>query len=96
MEQFVFVRLHAKEGKETAVEEALREVMAPSREEPGCVSFHLFRSVRDPRLFYTHSRWTEAAAFQTHGNLPHTQLFLKNVDPLLDQPRDVARAEMIG
>ena len=33
MEQFVFVRLHALQGAEQAVEEALREVMGPSREE---------------------------------------------------------------
>jgi quinol monooxygenase YgiN len=96
MEQFVFVRLHAREGEEKAVEEALREVMARSREEPGCISFHLFRSARDPRLFYIHSQWADAAAFQTHGDLPHTTKFLKKVDALLDQPRDVARTEMIG
>ena len=96
MEQFVFVRLHAREGEEKAAEEALRQVMGPSRGEPGCLSFHLFRSVRDPRLFYIHSRWTDAAAFQTHGELPHTVRFLKKVDALLDQPRDVARTEMIG
>ncbi len=96
MEQFVFVRLHAREGEEHAVEAALREVMAPSREEPGCLSFHLFRSVRDPRLFIIHSRWADAAAFQTHGNLPHTERFLKKVDALLDQSREVTRTEMIG
>jgi quinol monooxygenase YgiN len=96
MEQFVFVRLHAREGEEKAVEEALREVMAPSREETGCLSFHLFRSVRDPRLFYIHSQWADAAAFQRHSNLPHTERFLKKVDALLDQSRDVARTEMIG
>ncbi|PYT62157.1 MAG: hypothetical protein DMG35_08165 [Acidobacteria bacterium] len=47
MEQYVFVRLHAREGQERAVEEALREVTGPSRAEPGCLSFHTFRSIRD-------------------------------------------------
>jgi hypothetical protein len=28
--------------------------------------------------------------------LPHTVRFLERVDALLDQPRDVARTEMIG
>ena len=93
MEQFVFVRLHACEGAESAVEEALRDVMGPSREEAGCVSFHLFRSMRDRRLFYIHSTWVDAAAFQKHAELPHTVRFLKRVDALLDQARDVARTE---
>ena len=96
MEQYVFVRLHAREGEESAVEEALREVTGPSRAEPGCLSFHTFCSTRDRRLFYIHSRWMDEAAFQLHAELPHTMRFLKRVDPLLDQPRDVTRTEMIG
>jgi quinol monooxygenase YgiN len=96
VEQYVFVRLHAREGQESAVEEALRGVTGPSREEAGCLSFHIFRSMRDRRLFYIHSRWVDEAAFQAHAELPHTLRFLKRVDALLDQPRDVARTEMIG
>jgi len=96
VEQYVFVRLHAREGEEGAVEEALREVTGPSREEVGCLSFHTFRSVRDRRLFYIHSRWVDEAAFQVHAELPHTVRFLARVDPLLDQLRDVTRTEMMG
>ncbi len=96
MEQFVFVRLHARAGQENAVEEALREVTGPSREEPGCLSFHIFRSMRDPCLFYIHSRWVDEAAFQVHADLPHTLQFLHRVDALLDQPRDVTRTQLIG
>lgn len=95
MEQYVFVRLHARAGEETAVEEALREVSGSSRAEPGCLSFHLFRSMRDPRLFYIHSRWVDEAAFQLHAELPHTVRFLKRVDALLDQPREVARTQLL-
>ncbi len=96
MEQYIFVRLHAREGEEGAVEEALLEVAEPSREEAGCLSFHVFRSMRDRRLFYIHSRWVDEAAFQKHAELPHTVRFLKRVDALLDQARDVTRTEMIN
>ena len=95
MEQYVFVRLHAREGEETAVEEALREVTGPSRKEEGCLSFRIFRSMRDQRLFFIHSRWVDEAAFQKHAVLQHTVRFLTRVDALLDQPRDVTRTEMI-
>ena len=96
MEQFVFVKLHAREGSEKAVEQALRDVMGPSREEPGCLDFHLFRSMRDPRLFFIHSRWRDEAAFQKHAELEHTIRFLKIVDALVDQPREVSRTAMIA
>lgn len=95
MELYGFVRLHAREGEERVVEEALSEVIRPSREEAGCVSIHAFRSLRDRRLFFIHSRWVDEAAFQLHGGLPHTVRFLGCVDPLLDEPREVARTEMI-
>jgi quinol monooxygenase YgiN len=96
VEQYVFVRLYARAGEENAVEGALRDVMGPSREEEGCLSFHIYRSMRDRRLFYIHSQWTDEAAFQLHAKLAQTLTFLKTVDALLDQPRDVTRTERIG
>jgi len=96
VETYVFVRLHAREGEEKNVEEAMRDVAAPTREEAGCLSFQTFRSMRDPRLFFIHSRWVDADAFQKHAELPHTVQFLERVDALLDQPRDVTRTEMVG
>jgi len=95
MEQYTFVRLHARAGEESAVEEALREVTGPTREQAGCLSFHTFRGLRDRRLFFIHSRWVDEAALQVHAGLPHTVRFLERVDALLDQPRDVTRTELM-
>ena len=94
MELFIFARFHARPGNEDAVARALRDVVAPSREEPGCVSIHAFRSTRDPRLFYIHSRWKDEAAFENHAGLPHTVRFIGSVEPLLDQALEVARATL--
>ena len=96
MEQYTFVRLHAREGEESAVEEALREVTGPTREEAGCLSFHTFRSMRDRRLFYTHSRWVDEAAFPEHAQC-HIRCDSSNAwMRCSNQPRDVTRSEMIG
>ena len=96
MDQHVFVRLHAREGEEKSIEAALREVMAASRAEPGCLDFHIFRSARDPRLFFIHSRWADFEAYTRHADLPHTVHFLKTVDALVDTPREVTRTEMLA
>lgn len=93
MEQDVFVRLHAREGEESGVEEALREVADASRKEPGCLSMETFRGTRDRSMFYIHSRWVDANTFQRHAELPHTVRFLHRVDALLDQAREVTRTE---
>ena len=96
MELFIFARFHARPGQEDAVASALRETVAPSREEPGCLGIHAFRSVRDRRLFYIHSRWKDEAAFEVHAGLPHTVRFIERVAPLIDHPLDVNRTERIA
>jgi quinol monooxygenase YgiN len=96
VEVFIFARFHALQGQEDAVAEALRDVLAPSREEEGCLGLHAFRSVRDPRLFYIHSRWTNEAAFDLHARMPHTVRFVERVEPLIDHPLEVTRAELLG
>lgn len=95
MELFIFARFHAGPGNENALAEALVDVVAPSRKEPGCLSIHAFRSIRDPQLFYIHSRWTSEEAFEIHAGLPHTVRFIERVEPLIDHPLDVTRAEII-
>ena len=96
MELFIFARFHARAGEEGGVAAALRDVLAPTREEPGCLSIHAFRSSRDPRLFYIHSRWKDEAAFDHHAGLPHTVRFVERVGALIDHPLDVTRAEQMG
>ena len=96
MELFIFARFHARPGSEGAVAAALRDVVAPSREEPGCLSIHAFRSIRDPQLLYIHSRWKDEGAFESHAGLPHTVRFLERMESLIDHPLEVTRAERIG
>ena len=96
MELFIFARFHARPGHEGAVASALLDVLPPTREEPGCLGIHAFRSSRDPQLFYIHSRWTDEAAFDHHAGLPHTVRFVARVEPLIDHALDVTRAEQIG
>jgi quinol monooxygenase YgiN len=93
MEMFIFARFRARPGNEGALEAALRENLAPTRKEAGCLNIHLFRSIRDPRLFYIHSRFKDEAAFEVHAGLPHTMRMVERVTPLIDHPFEATRAE---
>jgi quinol monooxygenase YgiN len=95
-ELHIFARFHARPGLESEVAEALLEVIGSTRQEPGCLRVHVFRSLRDPRLFYIHSRWRDEAAFELHAALPHTVRFLERVEPLIDHALDIARTRRIG
>jgi quinol monooxygenase YgiN len=84
-------RFHAREGCEEAMEQAIRKGWTPSRAEPGCVCVEWFRGIRDPRLFFVHSRWVDQAAFDIHAGMPHTVTFIEEAEALMDHPLDVTR-----
>jgi len=91
MEIEIFARFHAREGQERTVEEAIRGVLPETAEEPDCLGIQAFRSLRDERLFFIHSRWKDEGAFERHAALPHTRRFLERVEPAIDHPLDVNR-----
>jgi quinol monooxygenase YgiN len=93
---FIFARFHACEGEEAVVAAALYNVVGPSRDEPGCLAINAFRCTRDPLLFYSHSRWVDEAAFETHALMPHTVRFIDRVTRLIDDTLEVTRARPIA
>lgn len=96
MQLYVFVRFHAREGQEDAVASAIRDVIAPSRAEAGCVAIEAFRGTRNARLFYIQSRWIDEAAFNDHAGFQHTVQFLERVQLLVDHPVEVVRTKPLG
>ena len=93
---FIFARFHACVGSEDAVAGALRDVHGPTNLEPECLVHQIYRSIRDPRLYYVHSLWKNEAAFDKHVELPHTVHFVQRVEKLIDHPLEVTRAKQIG
>lgn len=95
MEVFVFARLHAAPGKRDEVHRAMFEVQLPTRQEPGCLAYGAFQSLRDPDEFYIHSRWQGMAVFDIHAELPHTTRFIHALGPLLDHPFQATVSEQL-
>ncbi len=95
MHLYLFARFHARLKCEPEVERALLKVLAPTREEPGCLAIHAFRSIRDDGLFYIHSKWQDEAAFDRHAELPHTVEFVKEVSELIDHPLQTVRTQLL-
>ena len=95
MDLHIIARFHARPGRESAVEAAIRAISVPTSAEAGCLGYQAFRSTRDNALFFIHTRWTDEEAFELHAALPHTVRFLATVEPLIDHALDVTRAEQI-
>ena len=96
MELTIIARFHAREGQEASLAAAIEAVSAPTRAEPGCLAYGGYRSTRDARLFFIHSRWQDEAAFEDHAGLAHTVEFLARVEPLIDHPFDIARTRQFA
>jgi len=95
MALFIFARFHVREGREADAASALREVVRPTRAEPGCLAIDAFAATRNPRLFYIHSRWVDEAAFEMHATLAHTVRFIETITPLIDHPFETTRARVM-
>jgi quinol monooxygenase YgiN len=96
MELFIFARFHVRDGSEVEATAILLDQATRVREETGCVAIGIFTSVRDPRLFYLHSRWIDEAAFDRHAELRDTSQFVTWMERLIDHPFDVTRSLRLG
>ncbi|WP_374336152.1 putative quinol monooxygenase [Leeia sp.] len=54
-----------------AVGTALRDMLAPTRVEPGCQQYDLHVDQADPLCWVMIERWADAAALEAHLHSPH-------------------------
>jgi quinol monooxygenase YgiN len=87
----LIARFHAAPDKREALRAALAALAPPTRAEPGCLSFEVLNSNRDPDLFFIHSRWQDEAAFDRHAELAHTQRFVTAASAAIDHAFDAQR-----
>jgi len=67
----VIAVLTSKPGSEDVVGSALRDLVAPTRQEEGCVSYDLFESAAAPGTFVTMERWRAQADLDAHMQTDH-------------------------
>ena len=87
----VIARIRAVRGRESTVEVALRALLEPTRREPGCRRYELYRSVEDPRDFIFDEEWSDEVAHETHMKAPHVAQVLAEAGPFLAAPPDIRR-----
>ena len=85
MEFVVIAQYRARDGEARRVAEALAEMVAPTRAEPGNLEYQVFRDPNDPSLFVLFERYADADAFDAHRATPHFGTWLAGVVlPALD------------
>ncbi len=74
----------AKENQESKLTGELNYLVEKTQQEPGCVSYELFTSNRNPRKMLVHELYKSEADFNTHSESDYLQSFLKRVPELTD------------
>ena len=79
----VVAKLKAKAGQESAMENALRGVIASVDKEEGTLIYTLHRSQKDAGLFLFYEKYKNAEALMEHSATPHFKALFKTLKPLL-------------
>ena len=85
MAYVVTAKWTAKEGEEEIVLDAVRNLVGPSRAEPGCLYYQPHRDPENPRVFFFYEQYVDEAAYKAHGESEHFQRHgLGEAIPLLE------------
>lgn len=76
--------LKVKAGKEAEALEALQEVVTSSRQEEGCVTYQLHRSLDDESTFVFYEVWKDADAVQKHIESEHYAAYREKTAELFE------------
>jgi quinol monooxygenase YgiN len=85
----VIAAAKAKPGKEAELEQALREVAGPTRAQPGCVQFSLYRRQDTSATIIGFERWASEAHHQQHLQGAHVQKLMSRMADILAEPPDI-------
>ena len=67
----IIARISAKADGAARMRQILMDLVAPSRGEPGCLSYELFQDDENSPDFVTVERWADSAAVEAHMATAH-------------------------
>ena len=86
----------AKPGLEEQVRGELEALLAPTRQEEGCLSYNFHRSGENPARFMFYENWRSRQDLDAHLGKPHLVRFLGLAGELLAEPVQISLWEEMG
>lgn len=75
---------------------ALREATAPTRQEPGCLSYRYYCDIDDEHAFTSVEEWTDRDCLAGHFQTSHVGRLLERLGPLLVGEPEIRVHEVSG
>lgn len=92
----VVARIIAKNDKTSEVRELLSALIAPTRNESGCISYQLLQNRSDPTDFTFVEEWETETAFDAHLATNHIKEALPKLERIAAQPPDIRTYTLAG
>lgn len=83
---YIFASITPKPGRDGEVERILRGMLAPTRAEPGCRRYDLFRDRGDTVVYHLFEAYDDFAAVEHHRSTEHYKVYRRDIESLLAEP----------
>ena len=81
----VVAKVVAKESAVESVKSELLKLVAPTREEDGCIDYNLHQDNDHPAVFIFYENWASAACLEKHMHSDHFKTYIKAVNGLIEE-----------
>ena len=92
----VFARLTAKPEQAEALGESLRNLVAPTLQEPGSMGYTLHRDNADPAVWILYEAWASRAALDAHFEQPYMRALFVRAPELLAKEVEMTFATVVN
>ena len=92
----VVARIIAKPDKVEEVRDALKGLVAPTRNEPGCIVYELLQNTGDPTDFTFVEEWESEAALASHAASDHIKATRVKLEGIVEEGPDVRTYVLIA
>ena len=80
----VVAKVVAKKEFLPSVKSSLLNLIAPTREETGCIDYTLHQDIDDPSVFVFYETWENLSSLENHLESDHYQAHARNVKGMID------------
>jgi len=81
----VVAKVIARKDSVERVRPELLKLIAPTRQESGCIEYNLHQDNEDPALFIFCETWESPAALEKHMRSDHFKAYINAVDGLIEE-----------
>lgn len=92
----VMAYVNSKEEMKKEVEKELLKLVAPTRSEPGCTVYDLYRSAERKTFFMFYECWRSKADLDEHLQMPYIKDFMSKAIEMLSEPVEVSLWEKLS